>query len=172
MNSDGIRLTETTGLHHPSVPETSWREWLNEKDCFLLVTACCNAGHHVPLWAFRNYGTKILERRCNNCGALVMMKPPAPMSEVVEPQQLTFQVHMVDNATSGSYTYFTATDHTDIATLKQMAAKAVQDDWKKVLDGPKKWFGEHKPCRPIVHVAQYANGKRVGGGVCFSVKWR
>lgn len=67
------RITETTRLHHPSVPESVWREWLNEKDCGLLVTSCCNSAHHIPIWAWKNYGLTITERRCNKCGALVVI---------------------------------------------------------------------------------------------------
>lgn len=68
------RVSETTGLYHPTVPEHQWREWLNEKDCGLLVTQCCRAGHHVPVWAWRDYGLRFIERRCDKCGALVVLK--------------------------------------------------------------------------------------------------
>lgn len=67
------RVSETTGLHHPTVDEAIWRGWLNDKECGLLVTKCCNAQHHVPVWAWRNYGMTIVERRCNACGALVRL---------------------------------------------------------------------------------------------------
>jgi hypothetical protein len=38
----------TTTLHHPSVPEATWRECIADGLPELLVTRCCNAGHQVP----------------------------------------------------------------------------------------------------------------------------
>ena len=84
-----------------------------------------------------------------------------------------YQITQVYGQGNYGYLYFEAPDDTDVYDLSRMAAYTVRSHWKNVISGPSKLFGvPHTPCRPTVHVAEYADGRRVRGGHKFKVVWR
>lgn len=69
------------------------------------------------------------------------------------------------------FIYFSADKNTSIEKLKQIAENEAEKDWRKICEVPK-IFGSHIPFRPTILVSEYADGKRVKGGISFKTKWR
>ena len=69
------------------------------------------------------------------------------------------------------FIYFDADKSTPVKELKEIAEYEAKKDWKKICEVPK-LFGSHIPFRPTILVYEYADGKRVKGGISFKTKWR
>ncbi len=52
INTGKLRIVKEVELWHPSVPEETWREWLNgsHADFSMLVTKCCSKNPWTPPW--------------------------------------------------------------------------------------------------------------------------
>jgi hypothetical protein len=70
-----------------------------------------------------------------------------------------------------AFIYFNADKNAPIEKLKEIAENEAKKDWRKISQLPK-ILGLHTPFRPTILVSEYANGKRVKGGISFKTKWR
>jgi hypothetical protein len=74
-----LKWVEFAEVHHPSVPEEDWREWLNGSDSefSMLVTKCCGKNPWCPPWGQEKMEWNESEKRptftkrswvCPGCG--------------------------------------------------------------------------------------------------------
>jgi len=68
------------------------------------------------------------------------------------------------------YIYFSTNKTTSIDDLKIIAKNEAKKDWERICEYPK-LIGTHIPFRPTILVSEYANGKKVRGGIKFKTKW-
>lgn len=85
---------------------------------------------------------------------------------------MKFQIKQSYNDGSGGWLYF-ETDITDIAELKKLAIREVNNEWNEFKE-VHIWLHTTKPCRPTIYVCEYdiIKNKKVKNGLTFKTKWR
>lgn len=82
-----------------------------------------------------------------------------------------FQIKQNYGDSCCAWIYFTAEEGKSIDELKKVAQLEMQKDWGKACSQPL-FFGPPPSPYPTIEVAEYAEGKKVRGGIRFKTKWR
>lgn len=84
---------------------------------------------------------------------------------------MEFQIKQNYGQGSCAWIYFKVDGEKTIEELKEISVNAMKEDWSKI-NPALYFFSGPTPAKPTIEVVEYANGKKVRGGIRFKTKWR